>query len=205
MQDIFPFTDYGTIEFRVSDAQISICRRIGMAMIIQALAYKARKLLSNQRWVPDAGAATISLNRKGAYERGLISLFKPHDITKEQLAQYDSDFAEQYLGPEDDPVRYMTQAVQRLFFYIKPELKELGYLFSPFLKPLMQSVFGNITYAEPPITEAEYQLSLYDYKVQNGENPNILNDLIYFTVLYCQDPLNNPLTGNLVLPKEMRE
>lgn len=205
MQDIFPFTDYGTIEFRVSDAQISICRRIGMAMIIQALAYKARKLLSNQRWVPDAGAATISLNRKGAYERGLISLFKPHDITKEQLAQYDPDFAEQYLGPEDDPVRYMTQAVQRLFFYIKPELKELGYLFSPFLKPLMQSVFGNITYAEPPITEAEYQLSLYDYKVQNGENPNILNDLIYFTVLYCQDPLNNPLTGNLVLPKEMRE
>lgn len=204
MQDIFPFTDYGTIEFRVCDAQISICRRIGMAMVLQTLAYKARKLLEQQKWVPDAGADTISMNRKGSYERGLISLFKPYNVTRQQLAQYDPNFAEQYLGPENDPVRYMTQAVQRMFLYIKPELIELGYLFSPFLKPLLQSVFGSVTYAEPPITESEYQLSLYDYKLKSGENPNVLNDLIYFTVLYCQDPLNNPLTGTLTLPKEMR-
>jgi hypothetical protein len=205
MQDIFPFTEFGTIEFRVCDAQISICRRIGMAMIIQALAYKARKLLADGKWVPNAGAATISTNRKRAYERGLISLFKFKDVDRETLAQYDPRFAEQYMGPEDDPVRYMTQAVQRMFVYIQPELKELGYLFSPFLKPLLQSVFGRVTYAKPPITEAEYQLSLYNYKIQQGETPNVLNDLIYFTIQYCQDPLNNPLTGTLTLPKEMRE
>ncbi|MHA1294213.1 MAG: hypothetical protein ACTSQJ_16290, partial [Promethearchaeota archaeon] len=204
MQDIFPFTDYGTIEFRVCDAQISICRRIGMAMLLQALAYKARKLLQKGTWVPDAGAATISTNRKNAVERGLIALFRPQNISREQLAKYDPDFALQYLGPEDNPVRYMTQAVQRMFFYLRDELKELDYLYSPFLKPLLQSVFGNVSYAEPPITEAEYQLSLYDYKIKNGEVPNILYDLIYFTVQYCQDPLNNPLTGTLVLPKEMR-
>ncbi|GAH39459.1 unnamed protein product, partial [marine sediment metagenome] len=28
-----------------------------------------------------------------------------------------------------------------------------------------QSVFGSVSYAEPPITEAEYQLSLYQYKL----------------------------------------
>jgi hypothetical protein len=204
MQDIFPFTDFGTIETRICDAQISICRRIGVAMILQSLAYKARKLLQKKKWVPDAGAPTISYNRKTAYERGLIALFKPYNVDRAKLAKYDPDFAEQYLGPEDKPVRYMTQAVQRMFFYIKPELKELGFLYSPFLKPLLQSVFGNVSYAEPPITEAEYQLSLYDYKVKSGEVPNILNDLIYFTIQYCQDPLNNPLTGTLVLPKEMR-
>lgn len=204
-QDVFPFTDWGTIEVRVSDAQISICRRIGIALLIQTLCYKARKLLEKGVWVPDAGSQTIAYNRKTSIERGLISLFRPQNLTREQLAQYDKEFAEQYLGPENQPIRYMMQAVQRMFFYLKDELKELGFLYSPFLKPILQSVFGNVSYAEPPITEAEYQLSLYDYKQQSGQDPNILYDLIYFTIEYCQDPLNNPLTGVLTLPKEMRE
>ncbi|MFX0008410.1 MAG: hypothetical protein ACFFA7_14670 [Promethearchaeota archaeon] len=205
-QDVFPFTDWGTIEVRISDAQISICRRIGIALLIQTMCYKARKLLQRGVWVPDAGSNTIAPNRKGAIERGLISLFRPApDLTRENLAQYDPEFAEQYLGPKDQPIRYMMQAVQRMFFYLKDELKELGFLYSPFMKPILQSVFGSVSYAQPPITEAEYQLSLYDYKLKNGENPSILYDLIYFTIQYCQDPLNNPLTGVLTLPKEMRD
>ena len=204
-QDVFPLTDWGTIEVRISDAQISICRRIGVGMLIQAMCYKTRKLLERGVWVPDAGSETIATNRQSAIERGLISLFRPINISREKLAQYDPEFAEQYLGPEEQPIRYMTQAVQRMFFYLKEELKELGFLYSPFMKPLLQSVFGSISYAEPPITEAEYQLSLYDFKLKNGEDPNILYDLIYFTIQYCQDPLNNPLTGTLTLPKEMRE
>ncbi|MFW9901056.1 MAG: hypothetical protein ACFFDY_07180 [Candidatus Thorarchaeota archaeon] len=204
-QDVFPLTDWGTIEVRISDAQISICRRIGVALLIQAMCYKAKKLLDKGIWVPDAGSDTIATNRQGAIERGLISIFRPTNISREKLAQYDPEFAEQYLGPQGQPVRYMMQAVQRMFFYLKDVLKELGFLYSPFMKPLLQSVFGSVSYAEPPITEAEYQLSLYDYKLKNGENPSILYDLIYFTILYCQDPLNNPLTGVLTLPKEMRD
>lgn len=204
-QDLFPFTDWGTLEVRICDAQISICRRIGLCLLIQAMCYKARKLLEQGTWVPDAGSETITYNRKGAIERGLISLFTPQNLSRESLAQYDPDFAEQYLGPPDQPVKYMTQAVQRMFFYLRDELKELGFLYSPFMKPLLQSVFGSVSYAEPPITEAEYQLSLYDYKLRMGKDPNILYDLIYFTILYCQDPLNNPLTGTLTLPKEMRQ
>jgi hypothetical protein len=204
-QDVFPFTDWGTIEVRISDAQISICRRIGIGMLIQAMCYKAKKLLEKGKWVPDAGSPTIAYNRKNAIERGLIALFRPQNVDRNNLAQYDPEFAEQYLGPENQPVRYMMQAVQRMFFYLKDELRELGFLYSPFMKPLLQSVFGSVSYAEPPITEAEYQLSLYQYKLDNGEDPNILYDLIYFTIQYCQDPLNNPLTGVLTLPKEMRE
>ncbi|MHA1915668.1 MAG: hypothetical protein ACW986_09050 [Promethearchaeota archaeon] len=205
-QDIFPVTDWGTIEIRISDAQISICRRIGIALLLETLCYKAKKLLQKGVWVPDAGSETITLNREGAIERGLISLFRVSpNLDRSKLSQYDSEFATQYLGPVDQPIKYMTQAVQRMFFYIKDELKELGFLYSPFLKPILQSVFGSISYAEPPITEAEYQLSLYKYKLDNGEDPSILYDLIYFTIQYCQDPLNNPLTGVLTLPKEMRE
>ncbi|TFG17012.1 MAG: hypothetical protein EU533_08590 [Promethearchaeota archaeon] len=204
-QDVFPFTDWNTIEVRISDAQISICRRIGIALLLQTMCYKARKLLQGGVWVPDAGSETIAHNRKGAIERGLISLFRPYNLTHEQLEQYDKNFATQYLGPRENPVRYMMQAVQRMFFYLKDELQELGFLYSPFLKPILQSVFGSVSYAEPPITEAEYQLSLYQYKLDNNEDPNILYDLIYFTIEYCQDPLNNPLTGTLTLPKEMRE
>ncbi len=205
-QDIFPFTDWNTIECRISDAQISICRRIGIGLLIQTIYYKAKKLLERGVWVPDAGSETICLNRQGAIERGLISLFRvAPNLTREALAQYDSEFATQYLGPPEQPVRYMTQAVQRMFFYLKDELKELGFLYSPFLKPILQSVFGNISYAEPPMTEAEYQLSLYQYKLDHNEDPNILYDLIYFTIEYCQDPINNPLTGTLCLPKEMRD
>ena len=205
-QDIFPVTDWGTIEIRISDAQISICRRIGIALLLETLCYKAKKLLQKGVWVPDVGSETITLNRQGAIERGLISLFRvAPSLSRENLAQYDPEFATQYLGPESQPVRYMTQAVQRMLIYLKDELKELGFLYSPFLKPIFQSVFGSISYAEPPITEAEYQLSLYKYKLDNGEDPSILYDLIYFTIQYCQDPLNNPLTGVLTLPKEMRE
>ena len=205
-QDIFPATDWNTIEVRISDAQISICRRIGIALLLQAMCYKAKKLLQKGVWVPDVGSETITMNRQGAIERGLISLFRVSpNLNRDNLTQYDPEFATQYLGPENQPVRYMTQAVQRMFFYLKDELKELGFLYSPFFKPILQSVFGSVSYAEPPITEAEYQLSLYKYKLDNGEDPSILYDLIYFTIQYCQDPLNNPLTGTLTLPKEMRE
>ncbi len=204
-QDIFPFTDWGTIEIRAMDAQISICRRIGLGLLVQALCYKARKLYQNKQWVPDAGSETLAFNRASVINRGLIALFKPINLTKETLVEYDPEFAEAYLGPDGNPNRYMFQAVQRMFIYLKPELEELGFLYSPFLKPLLQSVFGNVSYAEPPITEAEYQLSLFQYKIDNDQFPDVLEDLIYFTIIYCQDPLNQPLTGTLILPKEMRE
>ena len=48
-QDLFPFTRYGTIELRICDAQISICRRIGVAMLLEAIYYKARKIMAAKK------------------------------------------------------------------------------------------------------------------------------------------------------------
>jgi len=204
-QDVFPFTKYGTIELRICDAQISICRRIGIAMLIETMYYKARKLLSTGIYVPDVNSETICLNRKMAIERGLIGLFNGQNLDRSYIDQYDTTgfFSECYLGPVDKPHRFMFQAVEQMFRYFKEELVELGYMNSPFMKPLLQSVFGEITYATPPMTEAEYQLSLYDWKVKQGQEPNIFEDIKYFTITYSQDPLQNPLTGTLTLPDFM--
>ncbi len=35
-QDVFPFTDWNTMEVRVMDAQLSICRRIGLGLLVQS-------------------------------------------------------------------------------------------------------------------------------------------------------------------------
>ncbi|MHA2351665.1 MAG: glutamate-cysteine ligase family protein, partial [Candidatus Thorarchaeota archaeon] len=43
MVDMYPFTDYGTIEIRVFDTQLSIPRRMGLALLLQALALKAKR------------------------------------------------------------------------------------------------------------------------------------------------------------------
>lgn len=202
-QDVFPMTDFGTIEVRVMDAQLSICRRIGLAMLNQALCYKARKLMQQGKWVPNVNSETLCFNRKGAIERGLVSIWKDINIDRNYLAKFDPIFADYYFGPVDNPHKFLFQAVQGMFHYLKDVLKELGFLYSPFLKPLLQSVFGTITYAEVPMTEADYQLSLYDYKMQHGEDPNIIHDLMYFTLEYSKDPINQPLTGDLTLPTSM--
>jgi hypothetical protein len=203
-QDVFPLTDFGTIEIRVMDAQISICRRIGLAMLNQALCYKARKLMQQKKWVPNVNSETIVFNRKGAVERGLISVFKGVNPNRAEMDKYDPEFAKWYFGPENQPYQFLFQSVQGMFHYLKDVLIELGYLYSPFFKPILQSVFGSISYAETPMSEADYQLSLYDYKMKLGEIPNVLRDLIYFTTEYSKDPLNNPLTGELTLPSSMR-
>ncbi|QEE15943.1 glutamate-cysteine ligase family protein [Promethearchaeum syntrophicum] len=204
-QDVFPFTKYGTIELRICDAQISICRRIGLAMLIETMYYKARKLLSEGKYVPDVSSESICLNRKMAIDRGLIGLYNTQNLDRSYIDQYDPSgfFSECYIGPVDRPHRFNFQAVEQMFRYFKEELIELGYMNSPFFKPLLQSVFGEITYASPPMTEAEYQLSLYDWKIKQGQEPNIFEDIKYFTITYSQDPIQQPLTGTLTLPDFM--
>lgn len=204
-QDVFPFTDWGTIELRVMDTQLSICRCIGLGMLVQLICYKARKYLQEGRWVPDPGPEVIVANRTQAIERGLIGLYKTDSPKKDELVQSYPEFAKYYFGTPDRPVRYMFDAVKNMFYFLKDEMKELRFIYSPFFKPILQSVFGDISYAKPPITEAEYQLSLYDFKQKEnpGQTPNLVETLIWYTVEYSKDPLNQPLTGELNLPPDL--
>ena len=142
-------------------------------MLIQTLCYKARKYLQQGKWVPDAGAVNICANRETAYIRGLMGLYKVI-LPYEELVKQDADFAKHYVGEPGKPIRFIFEAIKHMFLFLKDELRELNFLHSPFLKPILQSVFGQISYASPPMNESDYQLALYTFKKQQGVERNIL-------------------------------
>jgi len=196
-QDIFPYTDFGTIEIRISDAQTSIARRIGIALLLELLAFKAR----NMKEVPDVGSATIVKNRMGAIERGLFSVFRTEDANIDEIASVDPDFADYYFNLEG---RLMQDAVKGMLRFIGEDKSIKKFLKVPlrkipFLDPIIISVYGTIDWADPPITEAEYQLSLYNYR--QGDTFRLLGDLVYMTHNCIVDPTSSPLQGKPNYPK----
>ncbi|MFX1370022.1 MAG: glutamate-cysteine ligase family protein, partial [Promethearchaeota archaeon] len=84
MVDLYPFTDYGTIELRVFDTQLSVPRRVGLAIILQALALKAKRMVESKERIPDVGPAVLSVNRASALSAGLWGPFRPSDALKDK-------------------------------------------------------------------------------------------------------------------------
>jgi gamma-glutamyl:cysteine ligase YbdK (ATP-grasp superfamily) len=200
-QDLYPYTDFGTIEVRVQDAQMSVCRRVGMSMLLQTLGYKTRKILAAGRYVPCVSSETIVKNRERAVKQGLFGTFTTEGINEQEFRDYDPEFSDMYLGPaggEGKP-RYLFEHVQRLLQWLAPEFKELGYNRSPYLQPLLVSVYGDIPNGIlPPFNEADYQLSLYYYKMSNRQDTNIIPELANLTKQYSLNITSHPLGGGKV-------
>ncbi len=195
-QDVYPYTDFGTIEVRVCDAQISIARRIGLCLILQALGYKTRKLLAAGRYVPGASSECLVKNRDKAVRQGLFGTFTTEGIDEAQFRSYDAEFANMYLGDSGTRPRYMFEHVDRMLRWLAPELKELGYANMPYLQPIIASVYGDLPNGIlPPFTEADYQLSLYYYKRSQNLDPNIVPELITQTKQHTLNPASSPLQG----------
>ena len=201
MVDMYPFTDYGTIELRCVDTQLSIPRRIGIAAIIQAIALKASKLYKAGRQIPDVGKKSIVQNRERAVSAGLWGRFeKP-----EGLEKIDPEFAAYYsykIGPDGRPDiskvnRYLSDAVEGLIAYIKEELDELELIDNEFMQPLFVSIFGSST-IEPRTTTADYQLIEY-YSTGNNVSA-LLRKLVNITEDCSTNWLYDPLSGTPDLP-----
>jgi hypothetical protein len=90
-QDIFPFSEWKTIEFRICDAPLSISKRVGMAMLLQALALRAREM----KEIPDVGSDAIVANRYESILRGLFAPFKSDRI--KDISSVDKEFASMYV------------------------------------------------------------------------------------------------------------
>lgn len=207
-QDLFPFSEWGTIEFRIFDAPLSVNKRIGIAMILQALALKARKM-SN---VPDVGSQCLVTNREHAINRGLFGSFRIDQIPQIK----DKNFKEFYVGKP--PYKYLFEAVQGMLKFITPELKELKYIskksfkdtggLSPFLVPIFLSVFGNIDLAMIPFGDAEFQLLLYRHYLRKDPTvppgPQLLQNLIKLTFKASGNPYFNPIGGKLDFKKSLK-
>lgn len=205
-QDIFPFTDWKTIEFRICDAPLSISKRIGIMLLLQALALKAREMEE----IPDVGSESIVTNREGSILRGLYAPFKSDRIP--DIWSTNKEFADTYIGEKEKPHTYMFEAIQKMFEFVFDPLKQLKIFdkkihkdfngISPFITPLILSVFGDVDIAQAPFGECEFQLLLYNHyqhkDPKTPAGPFVLRDLIKAT-FRSKDPYYSPIDGVIPL------
>ena len=160
MVDCYPFTDYGTIELRIFDTQLSIPRRIGLALILQALALKAKRMVERGEKIPDVGTKSLSANRASAVAAGLWGSFKPSDGTDEFLIKYNHQISDDGVIDKTLRNRYLGDAVISMLYLIRDELDELKVVENPFMQALLVSVFGS-EFTSQRTTEADFQLDVY--------------------------------------------
>jgi gamma-glutamyl:cysteine ligase YbdK (ATP-grasp superfamily) len=199
MVDIYPFTDYSTIEVRIFDTQLSVPRRIGVAILLQALALKAQKILDQGLIIQDVGASSLAANRESAIAAGLWGPFHASDIDQ------DTDFLKIYNHSIDDTgqvneskrTRFLGDAVISMLYLIREELEGLNVIDNPFLQPLLLSIFGSET-VERKTTGADYQLDVYAKSDQNMVV--LLKHLVELTRECSTNWLYDPLEGIPDLP-----
>ncbi len=182
--DVFPFTEYGTIEVRVFDAQFSVARRLAVAALLQALALKAVKIVRKGGKIPNVSSATLVENREKAVLYGLLGKFFPD----RGLEKHDRGFAEKYnINPAGKPNSKLFEAAQGMIEFIREEINELGYW--DYLKPVLVSVYGS-SRVEPPCAPADFLLYLYDASASRIDRT--ISHLMEMTRKYCigdGDPL----------------
>ncbi|MHA1768841.1 MAG: hypothetical protein ACTSV3_03215 [Candidatus Thorarchaeota archaeon] len=162
MVDMYPFTNYDTIELRVFDTQLSIPRRIGLALLLQALALKARKMVKNGIEIPNIDAASLAANRQSAVSAGLWGPFKRAAVERPSplLIAYNHKIDDDGTIDPEKRNRFIGDSVISMLYLIKDELEELHALDNPFLQPILVSVFGS-EFSEPRTTCADFQLQVY--------------------------------------------
>ena len=202
-QDIFPYSDWKTIEFRVCDAPITINKRIGMVLLLQALALRARDME-----IPDVGSKSIIANRASAIKRGVFSSFQTVDILD---LSSNKEFNQIYTGGKEK-VKDMYLAIQNMLKFVVEPLKKLGIIdkklyvkdfgkqnvLGPFLTPLFISVFGESKLADIPFQEAEFQLLLYSALKEKAQypGPQLLSRLIKYSFQGTNNPYFSVIAGD---------
>ncbi|TFG98139.1 hypothetical protein E4H12_06900, partial [Candidatus Thorarchaeota archaeon] len=160
MVDMYPYTDYGTIELRVFDTQLSIPRRMGLALILQALSLKAKRMTERGESIPDIGAKTLASNRASAVSAGLWGPFHPSDGTDEYHTIYNHQITDNGEINHSRRNRFLGDAIVSMFYLIRDELDELKIVENPFMQALLVSIFGS-DFSLPRTTGADYQLDVY--------------------------------------------
>ncbi|MBS7288162.1 MAG: hypothetical protein KIH01_05325 [Candidatus Freyarchaeota archaeon] len=175
--DVFPFTDYGTIEVRVFDSQFSVARRLAVVALLQALALKAIRLSSKEVRVPNVSSSVLVENREKAILYALLGKFFPDRGLQGRAASlYNA-------SPSGTPYTKLFEAVRGMLEYVKEEVEELG--LQEYLKPFLVSVYGSKR-LEPPCSPADYLLYLYDSS--GGNMDSVVRSLIEITHKYCTGP-----------------
>ena len=203
MVDVYPFTRFDTVEVRVFDTQLSIPRRIGLALIMQALCLKAKKMVERGEVIPDVGAKSLAANRQSAVNAGLWAPFHPASAggSSEFVRIYNTSIGENGEILDGRRNRFMGDAVESMFFFIRDEIEELRLIDNPFLQPLLVSIFGSESW-ERRTTGADYQLDVFAKSDQNMVV--LLRKLADTTRECCTNWLYDPLDGAAHVPTWLR-
>ena len=197
MVDMYPFTDYGTIELRIFDTQLSIPRRMGLALILQALALKAKRMADRGESIPDIGAKTLAANRASAVSAGLWGPFRPSDGSDEYHKIYNHQITDNGDIDSTRRNRFLGDAIVSMLYMLRDELDELNIVENPFMQALLVSVFGS-DFALPRTTGADFQLDVYARSDFNMVT--LLKQLAEVTRECSTNWLYDPIEGTPHLP-----
>ncbi|MDF1537535.1 MAG: hypothetical protein P1Q69_01350, partial [Candidatus Thorarchaeota archaeon] len=197
MVDMYPYTRLNTIELRVSDTQLSVPRRISVALLLQTIALKAKKMVETGQKIPDVGAASLASNREAAVEAGLWGPFKPAvgDPTSEFIQAYNHQITEDPSKKKRN--RFLGDAVASMLYILRDELEELDVIDNPFMQPTFVSIFGS-EFVSPKTTGADFQLDVYAKSELNLVV--LLRKLSEITRECCTNWLYDPLEGAPQMP-----
>jgi len=203
MVDLYPFTRFDTIEIRVSDTQLTLSDRISLAVLIQALAKKAKKRIDKGEEIPEAVPENILLNmRESVYKNGLLSPVRTGlSGGGTPLKDYYPDIEE---SAEGNP-KFMGDATTSLLYWLKEEFMEMNVLDSQYLDPLWIKLYGPKSGAElgAPITSAQYQL--YLLRENNHDIQKTLLSLDAISSRSAARPDYNPIIEEFGFPDVPKE
>ena len=158
MIDLFPYTDYSTIELRFFDAQPWKENRLAMVLLIQALAQKTKLLIKEKKTIPTVSSKSLYENRRKAIQFGLLAQFsRDKDLTGEFAWFYNYDIENGVKASK------LLHSVLGLFIYIEDELLDFN---SKYVDQVLLPVLGSKKYA-PPFAVCDYLLALFTDKGQN--------------------------------------
>ncbi|MFX0125166.1 MAG: glutamate-cysteine ligase family protein [Candidatus Hodarchaeota archaeon] len=167
MVDLYPFTDYSTIEIRFFDAQPWPEIRLAIVLLIQALAQKTRNMIDNNEEIPKVSSQSLYENRRKSVNFGLLAQF----TTDDGLADAFSKFYNYDITTGNKASKLM-HSIKSLLVFVQSELEGFG---SNLVNYVLLPILGSNEY-DPPLTVAEYLLSLYK---TSGENISFLPTLYY--------------------------
>lgn len=125
--DVTPFTENNlpTVEVRLFDTQISISYSLGIAILLEAIALKAKKMSAQNITPPKVNHSIIEHNRMQAMLHGFGAHFRK-DTNVEYLKEGDTcSFHCRETSNESAEISAI-KSVEALLFYIEPEIEEIG-------------------------------------------------------------------------------
>lgn len=200
--DIYPFTRHQTLEIRFFDTQFTVSRVISIALLLEAIALKAKKIFQEKGidGIPEVSSEVIVRNREEAISLGLQGAF--HEDKK--LEEKDTKFAEiyntQFWNKDRKVNRYLNDAVISLIFFLKEELVRLNFFENPITQSFLASIFG--TNLSPPMYSPA-DIILRKYIETNSDKIALLEFLEEITAKSCDNVLYDPLQGTPNIPIEL--